>query len=121
MESASAIHTATCMANAVAIHKCSAMGDVPCVVIYHRPVMPIESPVAPSPSIAREETQSESNAGGNSCSSEIEARIGIPAGPPSGWRPIYQPRIVLREVDNSGVYRFDRDRLPLCCDRLLRS
>jgi hypothetical protein len=121
MEAASAIHTATSMAKVVAIRKCLAMGDVPCVVIHHRPVMPVESPVAPSPPIAGEETQSESNAKGNSCSSEIEPRIGIPAGPHSEWCAIHEPRIVLRDVDNIRVYGFDRDRLPLYCYVLLRS
>src|SRR6266851_9687018 len=120
MVSASAIHTANSMAKVVAIRKCSAMGDVPCVVIHHRPVMPVESPVAPSPPIAREETQSESNAKGNSCSSEIEPWIWIPAGPHSEWCAIHEPRIVLRDVDKIRVYGFDRDRLPLCYYCLLR-
>src|SRR5260370_40673729 len=122
MESAaSAIHTATSMAKVVAIRKCSAMGDVPCGVNTHRSVMPVKSPVALSQHIAREETQSESNDKGNSCYSEIEPRIGIPAGPRSEWRAIHEPRIVLRDVDNIRVYGFDRDRLPLCCYVLLQS
>src|SRR5260370_5405761 len=121
MESASAIHTATSMADVVAIRKCPTMGYVPRVVKHHRPVMPVKSPVAKSPPKTREETQSESYAKGNSCSSEIEPRIWIPARPHSKWCAIHKPRIVLRDVDNVRVYRFDCDRLPLCCYCLLRS
>ena len=42
-------------------------------------------------------------------------------GPDPEWCAIHKPRIVLRDVDNVRVYGFDRDRLPLCCDCLLRS
>ena len=114
MESASWVPTKS-MAEIVVIHKCWAMRDVGRVVIDHRPVLPVESPVDPSPPKPPEETQSESHAKGNSWSTEIEPRIRIPAGPHSEWCAIHKPGIVLRDVDNIGVNGFNRDSLPLCC------
>src|ERR1700720_3946259 len=113
VESSSAIRTTGSMVEVAAIRKRSAMRDVPCVVKHDRPIMPIESPVAPSPAKTPEETQSESHAKGNSCSREIEARIRIPAGPPSDRRAIHKPRIVFWYIDHIRGYRFDGDVLPL--------
>ena len=97
------------------------MEDVGRVVIDHRPVLPVESPVAPSPPNTTEETHSESHAKGHSWSGEIEPRRWIPAGQNCKWCAIHDPRIVLWDVDNIRVYRFNHDSLPLCCYFLLWS
>ena len=121
MEAGSMIHATKPVAEIVVIYECSAMRDVGVVVINYCPVVPVESPVTPSPPKPTEETQPESHAKTNSWSSEIEPRIRIPARPHSEWCAIHEPRIVLRDVDNIRVGGFDCDRLPLCCYVLLWS
>jgi hypothetical protein len=111
----STIYAVKSVVETVASHKCSTMRNVGCVVIDNCSVMPIEPPVAPSPSKAGEETQAESLAEANSQTSDIETRIRRPAGPNREWCAIDKPRIVLWDVDNIRIYRFDHDSLPLCC------
>src|SRR5271169_4547627 len=104
----------------VAIDENSAVGDVGAVVEHNPVVVPIVSPVSPSPAKPADEANSKAKAPREPCPREAQSRIPVPVGPDADGISIHKPGIVLRHINNFRVGRFDHNRLSLFGDFLLR-
>ena len=104
----------------VAIGENSAVGLVVVVVETDIVVMPIRSPVVPSPAISSKEADSKAQTKLNSRARKIQSWIRIPPRPDADGRSIHQPRIIFRHVNDLWVGRFYHNRLPLLADFFLR-
>src|SRR3984893_4641316 len=93
--------------------------NISVVVVNHRSVIPVGPPVVPPPSVATEVPESKAYAKCNSRAVKVESRVGIPDRPDCYRRPVDQPGIVLRHVDNIRVCRLNSDRLAVSDYRLL--
>jgi hypothetical protein len=76
-----AMNFAAVMTEIVAIYKSSAMGDVGIVVVNDRVVVPVGSPVMPSPSKTAEEADSKTYTERNLRTADENAGNRIPSGP----------------------------------------
>src|SRR5438270_5344172 len=107
--------------NAVAVHDGAAVRYVGVVVVDDPPaVVPIESPVVPTPAEAAEGPDAKAEPETDSRAIQVESGIGIPTGEHRQGSPVSHPRIILRHIDNVSLRRFDDDRSPLRFYLLLR-
>ena len=104
----------------VAIGENPAMGLVVVVVETDVVMMPIRSPVVPSPPKAAKVSDSEAEAKRNSGARKKQSRIRIPPRPDSDGHSIHQPRIIFRHVNDLGVGWFDHNGLSLLAHLFLR-
>jgi hypothetical protein len=65
----------------VAIDDGCAVGDVGIVIVDYAMVVPVGSPVVPSPAEAAEEADAEAQAEGNAGSGDLQSWIGVPTRP----------------------------------------
>src|ERR1700681_3178498 len=92
--------------NAIAIDDSSAVRNVCVVVVDDAPVVvPIESPIVPTPAESAKKSNPEAQPKTDSRAVQEKSRIRIPAWEDSHRRPIHQPRIVLRYVNHVGRFR----------------
>jgi hypothetical protein len=110
----------TGMIEVVTIDKDSAVRFVVVVVEANVVMMPVISPMVPSPTEPAKEANSKTEAKRDSRSFQIQSRIPIPARPHTDGTPIDQPRIILRHVNNFGVRGLDHNSLPLRAHFFLR-
>src|ERR1700676_2258289 len=97
----------------VVIGKDSAVGYVSVVVVNNIVVMPVRSPVVPSPTKPTEIANSKAQPKPNSRAVKKQSRIRIPAWPNPDGLSIRKPRVILRNVNNLRVGRFDHNGLAL--------
>src|ERR1700751_42655 len=103
----------------VVIDEDSAVGYV-AVMIEHDPVMPVVSPVTPSPAKAAKEANSKAKAPSESWAGEIQSGIPVPAWPDAHGCSIDEPWVILGNVDNLRVCGFDHNGLTLLAHLFLR-
>ena len=96
-----------------AVTEVSAVRDERVMVEECSTAMPVVSPMAPTPTISFVKPEPESDAKPNTHSSQEESRLGIPSGIRNDRRAVYEPRIVLRHIDNFGIGRFNYDGVSL--------
>ena len=108
------------VAEIIAIDDRPAVGDVGVVVVNNSVVVPIVSPVVPTPAITAEEPNSKTKTKRDSRASKVQSWIRIPAGPDADGRTIDEPGIILRHVDNLRVRGLDHNGLPLVAYLFLR-
>jgi hypothetical protein len=95
----------------IPVHNRPAVGDPRIVVVNNPPaVVPVVSPVVPSPPEAAEESDAEPQSEGDSRAIQKQSWIRIPAGKDCERSTVYQPRIVLGYVDLVGHSRLNYDR-----------
>src|SRR3979411_2373246 len=97
----------------VVISEDPAVGDVSVVVINDIVVMPVRSPVVPSPAKPAKIADSKAQAKRNSRAGKVQSWIRIPTWPNPDRLSIRKPGIILRHVNNLGVGRIDHNGLPL--------
>src|ERR1700687_4841073 len=121
MKSATMIAVRALAIEGVVISEDSAVGHISVVVINDIVVMPVRSPVVPSPAKSAEIADSKAEAKRNSRAGKKQSRIRIPAWPNPDGLSIRKPGVILRNVNNLRVGRFDHNRLSLrghillCC------
>jgi len=104
----------------VAIYKCSAVRDVHVAVVNDCVVMPVRSPVMPSPAETAKETDRIADAKQDSRFGNEQARIPIPPRPSHQRPPIDDdPRIVFGNVNNFRVAWRDHNCLSFLSDVFL--
>src|ERR1700687_1812654 len=90
------------------------------VVVKHDPVVPIVSPVSPSPAKPSKETDSKAQAPGEAWPREGQSGITVPAGPNSNRCSIDDPRIILRYINDLRIRGLDHNSLSLLFPLFLR-
>lgn len=105
---------------ALAIRENTAVRDIAMVIEEKIVATPIVAPVSPSPVKTAEETDSNACAPEESGARNIQSWIPVPIGPNGERLSIYEPWVILRNINNLNVGWLDLDRLPLIADRLLR-
>jgi hypothetical protein len=125
MKSVSAVESASPMKSAtaievVAIDENSAMRDVRIVVEHDVMVMPVLSPVVPAPTKPSKEADAKTQAKCNSRPANVEPWVRIPSWPDSDGRSIYEPWVILRNVNNFRLGGFNYNGLPLLAHLFLR-
>src|ERR1700721_1884258 len=113
--------SATAAIEVVTVIERSAARKIPVVVIEHVVVMPVESPVAPSPSEAAKPSNSKSQAERKIWPTKPDSRIGIPSWPGDDGISINRPWIVGWNINHIGLSRLNIDVRTLFGDSLLRS
>jgi hypothetical protein len=103
----------------VTIDESRAVGNPPVMVERQVVSVPIGSPVVPAPAIAGEDTNSNPQAERNPWPIQVEARLPVPVRIQREGRPVYDPRIVFRHVNDFRVRRFNPDRLSIVRDVFL--
>src|SRR5437879_2842114 len=104
----------------VAIDDGPAMRDVGVVVVDDSPVvMPIISPVVPTPAEAAKESDPKAQSKSDSWAVQEKSWIRIPTGENGEGVPIHQPGIVLRYVNHVGRCGLNDDRFSLSTYLLL--
>lgn len=106
-------------ADIAAIDECSAVRNVSVVVIHDCVVVPVESPVMPSPTEAAEQTDPKPYTESNRRAADENAGNRIPSGPHRERRAVHEPRIVCGHIHHIWIGWFNYDRLPLGCYFLL--
>src|SRR6266850_4821817 len=109
------------MAEIVAIDERVAMRDVGIVVVDHAPVVPVVSPVVPTPAKSAEVADAKAVAEIDTRLAEVESRERIPTRIDPYRSSVHDPRIVLRHVNHFGVHRLNDDGGALGRNGLLRS
>src|ERR1700676_2554186 len=104
----------------VVIGEDSAVGYISVVVINDIVVMPVRSPVVPSPTKSAKIANSKAQPKCNSRALKEQSRIPIPAWPNPDGFSIRKPWIIFRHVNNLRVGRFDHNGLPLIAHVFLR-
>src|SRR6266576_598786 len=104
----------------VAVREDSAVGYVVVVVEHDTVVMPVVSPVVPSPAEPAKEADSKAEAQRDPRTGKEQARIRIPAWPHPDGFSIHEPGVIFRHVNNLRVSRFDHNRFVLVGDLFLR-
>src|SRR5437870_4518953 len=106
----------------VAIDEDSAVGDVAVMIEKDTVVIPIRSPVVPTPAKPAKEADAKAETKRKTRTCKVQSRIPIPAWPDPDRLSIDEPRIVLRHVNNLSIrIQCDRrDGLLQVCRRLLR-
>ncbi len=97
----------------VAIGEDSAVGNVAVVVVNDIAVVPVKSPVMPSPTKAAKQSRLEAKAKNHTWSRKVEPGVRIPARPGHERRSIHEPRIIFRHVNNLRVGWLDHNCLSL--------
>ena len=126
LKSASTMKSATMIAvralaiEGVVIGEDSAVRDVSVVVINDIVVMPVRSPVVPSPTKSAKIADSKAQPKRDSRTLKEQSRIPIPAWPHPDGFSIRKPWIIFRHVNNLRVGRFDHNGLPLIAHVFLR-
>src|SRR5580765_6667054 len=113
LKSAPMIEVPAGVIEGVVISENSAVSHEGVVVEGDVAVIPVRSPVVPAPAKATEETDAKPEAKVNSRAGEVESGIRIPTGPDVDGLSIYQPRIILRHVNDLRVRWFDHNGLSL--------
>src|SRR6266851_7198274 len=98
----------------------SVVGFVVVVVETNVMVMPVVAPVVPAPAKTTKETDSKAEAKRNSRTGKVKSRIRIPSRPDPDRLSIYEPRIILRNVNDLRIGWFDHNGLPLLTHFFLR-
>jgi hypothetical protein len=104
------IEPASASVEVITINENSAVGHVAVVVEKDAVMVPIGSPMVPTPAKTTKKANAEAEAKSNSGTRKVQTGIPVPAWPDRNRRAIDKPRIVLRHVDHLGVGRFDHDR-----------
>jgi hypothetical protein len=104
------IEPASASVEVIAINENSAVGHVAVVVEKDAVMVPIGSPMVPTPAKTTKKAKAEAEAKSNSGTRKVQTWIPVPAWPHRNRRAIDKPRIVFRHVDHLGVGRFDHDR-----------
>src|SRR5258706_7846029 len=125
MKSAGSVKPASSMESAaaidiVAIDENSAVRDVGVVVVNNSVVMPVVSPVVPTPAIPPKEADSKAEAKCNARTGNIESRIRIPARPDPDRLSIHEPGVIFRNVNDLRFGWFDHNGFPLLAHLFLR-
>src|ERR1700722_5622636 len=115
MKSAGSVKS-TGVVEVVAIDEDAAVGNVGVVVVNDAVVMPVISPVVPTPTKASVEANSKAQAKCNSGARKKQSWIRIPARPDSDWLSVYEPRVILRHVNDFRIGWCNHDRLALLAD-----
>src|ERR1700756_2219958 len=119
VKSAGSVKSA-CVVEVLAIVEDSAVGFVTVVVEKDAVVMPVISPVTPSPAKPTKETDPKAQAPGEPWPREVESGIPIPAGPDADRLSIDEPRIILRHINNFRICGLDLNSLSLLLHLFLR-
>jgi hypothetical protein len=104
----------------VAIDENPAVGLVVVVIETNVLVMPIVSPVSPSPAETSKETNSKAKAKFDSRAGKEQSWIRIPAGPDPDGFSVNEPRVVLGNVNDLRFCGLDHNGLSLLAYLLLR-
>jgi hypothetical protein len=120
MNPASVIGVRTPAIESVVIGEDSAVGYVSVVVINDIVVMPVRSPVVPSPTESAKIANSKAQPKRNSRAAKVQSGIRIPTWPNPDRLSIRKPGIILRHVNNLRVGGFDDNGLPLIAHVFLR-
>ena len=104
----------------VSVVKRIAVGVIPGMVINWVSVMPIESPMTPTPSKTCKEADSEADAEGEIWTAEPDSGIWVPTRPCHDRSSVNQPRIIRRNVNDIGASGLNVNRRALRLHRLLR-
>src|ERR1700688_2784192 len=120
VESKTAAMESTGPIEVVAIGKDSAVGYVGVAVEKNAVVVPIISPMSPSPAKTAKEANSKAKTKRDSRTGKKQSRIRIPAGPDPDRFSINEPRIILRHVNKLRVRGLDHNGLPLLVYFFLR-
>jgi hypothetical protein len=103
----------------VAVNDGSAVGNIGVVVVDHPMVMPVPSPVVPSPTKSSKESDPESRAEVKPWAIEKDSGHWIPTWVGDDGIAVHKPRIIGGNVDHIRISRFDDDRVALSRDLLL--
>ena len=102
-----------------AVDKRRTPGDEPVVIENYEPVVPIAAPGMPTPGkVTVKVSEGKTHIEPNNRTDE-KTPVEIPRICQQG-RPVYDPRIILRKIDDFRVRRFDNCRLVFCRHSLLR-
>ena len=104
----------------IAVVEGIASGEVPGPTEGRPMIVPITSPVVPTPSETSEEANPEAYVKRKERTAEPDTGIRIPPRPRIQRRPINRPRIVRRNIDDIGVGRFNFDVGAAIGDHILR-
>src|SRR5580692_8895610 len=113
MKSAGTTESRISMSEVIPIYKGSTVADIGGVVKHHSPVVPVESPVMPSPAKAAEEPNSKADTKREVGAAKPDSWIWVPSRPRDDRSPINQPRIVTWNIHHVWIGRFDGNRLSL--------
>src|SRR5438270_3977417 len=114
------IEAASAAIECLVIEKCSAVGFKVVVVKKNIVVVPVRSPMVPSPAKAAKETDAKTETEGNSRRRPIQARIPVPARPDAYRRSIHEPRIIFRHINDLGIGWFNHNGRSLLRHFFLR-
>jgi len=98
---------------AVAIDDRSAVRNVDVVVVDHSMAVPVASPVMPAPAKSSEEADSKSKPEGNCRAVKKDPRYWVPTRVGDDRRPVHEPGIIGRNIDDLRIGRFDDGGVPL--------
>src|SRR5437660_11636557 len=104
----------------VAIDEDSAVGDVAVMIEKDTVVIPIRSPVVPTPAKPAKEADAKAETKRQTPTCKVQSRIPIPACPDPDRLSIDDPRIVLPHADNLRFRWFDPNGLSLLRITFLR-
>src|SRR4029077_16226350 len=120
MKAAAMIKSTSAGVEVFAIDEHPAVRHVAVVIELDIVVMPIRSPMVPTPTEAAKEADSEAEAPSQPWSGKVQSWIPIPAWPHGKRLSIHEPRIVLRNVNHFRVGGLNHNRLSLIADFFLR-
>src|SRR5882757_3940649 len=103
----------------IVIDEGRAVGDVPVVVVIQLVMVPVSSPMVPTPTKAAENSDADSDAEENSRPDE-HVRTSDPTRIERERVSVDIPRIVFRHINDVGISGRNRDSLPLARHILLR-
>lgn len=107
------VEAAPAVIESLVVEKSSAMRFKVVVVKENVVVMPVRSPMVPSPTEAAKVANAKAQAEGNSRATYIKSGIFVPSWPDANRRSINKPRIVFRHVHNLRIRRLNHYCLPL--------
>src|SRR5712675_582522 len=97
----------------VAIYDCAAVGDVSVMVEHRAAIVPVISPVIPTPAKSSEEADSKSSAEVESWAGIKDSGHGIPTRVGQNGVSVHDPWIVSGHVNNVRIRRLNDDRASL--------
>src|SRR5207245_2052828 len=103
-----------------AIDEYPAVGDLAMMIEKDTVVIPIRSPVVPTPAKPAKEADAKAETKRKTRTCKVQSRIPIPAWPDADRLSIDEPRIVLRHVNNLRFGWFDHNGLSLLRNLFLR-
>src|SRR6266481_4643410 len=107
LKSATMIDVRALAIEGVVIGEDSAVGNISVVVINDIVVMPVRSPMVPTPAKSAKKADSKAEAKRDSRAAKKQSRIRIPAWPDPDRLPIREPRVIFGNVNNLRVGGFD--------------